>query len=149
MRTLVKAFSFRLFLSVALAGMIYTPLWANDSDTDPGLGVARVSLTNGDVTVQRGNSGDWIEAQVNTPLVAGDTVAVGPSSRAEIQLDHSNLLRLGENSEIYLAELENRSFKIEMVGGLLTYAELRGGEADVDIETVLTASRYSRTARRK
>ena len=135
MRTFAKAFSFRLFLSVALAGMVYLPLWANDSDTDPGLGVARLSLTNGDVTVQRGNSGDWIEAQVNTPLVAGDTIAVGPSSRAEVQLDHSNLLRLGENSEVYLAELENKSFKIEVARGLVTYAELRGGEADVDIET--------------
>jgi hypothetical protein len=135
MRAFMKTFSGRLVLCAALVGMMQTPLWADDNEADPGLGVARVSLTNGDVTLQRGDSDDWIEARVNTPLVAGDTVAVGPSSRAEVQLDHSNFLRLGANTEIFLAELENKSFKIEVTRGLVTYAELRGGEANVDIET--------------
>jgi hypothetical protein len=130
-----KAFSVRLILSFALVGMLQAPLWANDSDTEPALGVARVSLTNGDITLQRGDSGDWIEAPVNTPLVAGDTLATGPASRAEIQLDHSNFLRLGEQSEVYLAELENRRFQIQVTRGLVTYVELHGGEADVALPT--------------
>src|SRR5690348_9239316 len=47
-------------------------------------GVGRVSLINGDVTMQRGDSGDWVNARLNTPLVPGDKVATGHDSRAEI-----------------------------------------------------------------
>ena len=124
-----------LILTVAFAGLVAAPLRANQGETAPDLGVARVSLTHGDVTVRRGDSGDWTEARVNTPLVTGDTIAVGPASRAEVQLDYSNFLRLGEDTEVRLAELENHRFQIQVTHGLVTYVELRGGEADVEIDT--------------
>ena len=38
-------------------------------------GVGRVSLIHGDVTMQRGDSGDWVDAKLNTPMAAGDKVA--------------------------------------------------------------------------
>jgi hypothetical protein len=116
--------------------------WGQDQDEDgPALGVARVSLINGDVTTRRGDSGDWIEAEVNLPLVEGDSVATGRASRAEVQLDHSNLLRLHEESRLNLAELANRRFRVQLEQGMVTYSELRGGESDIDIETALVAVR--------
>ena len=50
--------------------------WAQQNGAPP-WGVARVSLTNGDVTLRRGESGDWMQAQVNSPLVEGDSIAAG------------------------------------------------------------------------
>ena len=60
---------------------------AQGSNDGPGRGVARISLINGDVTVQRGDSGDWIAAAINAPLVVEDSVHTAMASRAEVQLD--------------------------------------------------------------
>ena len=105
------------------------------------LGVARISLTNGDVTTRRGESGDWVEGRVNLPLVEGDSIATGRASRAEVQLDSANFVRLNESTELSMAQLGNRQFRIQVVQGVATYSELKGGEADVDIETPHVAVR--------
>jgi len=132
-----------LFATLIVGCMLTAPhAWGQDQDEDgPALGVARVSLINGDVTARRGDSGDWIEAEVNLPLVEGDSIATGRASRAEVQLDYSNLLRLHEESRVNLAELANRRFRVQLEQGVVTYSELRGGEADIDIETALVAVR--------
>ncbi|MGA2347751.1 MAG: hypothetical protein ABSF93_17190, partial [Candidatus Sulfotelmatobacter sp.] len=38
-------------------------------------GVARVSLIHGDVSTQRGDSGDWSAAVLNQPVMTGDKVS--------------------------------------------------------------------------
>jgi hypothetical protein len=114
---------------------------SENEDEGPALGVARVSVTNGDVTMRRGDSGDWVQAKVNSPLVEGDSIATGPDSRTEIQLDYSNLIRLNENTEVTMASLGNRAFRIQVARGVVNYSELRDGEADVDIETPQVAVR--------
>ncbi|MDE2666657.1 MAG: hypothetical protein OXI69_10925 [Acidobacteriota bacterium] len=120
---------------------------AQSQETGPALGVARLSLAKGDVTVQRGESGDSIQATVNMPLVEADILTAGLASRAEVQLDYSNFLRLNELSEVRLANLGHRTFRIQLERGVLTYSELRGGDADVDIETPLAAVRPEKNGR--
>src|SRR2546426_7714372 len=97
-------------------------------DPDVGRGVARVSLINGDITMQRGDSGDWIAAAVNAPLGAGDKMFAAGASRAELQLDWSNFVRIGENTEIRLADRENRRYQVQISRGVLTYRILRASE---------------------
>src|SRR6476619_3685859 len=63
-------------------------------------GVARISLINGEVSVRRGDSGEWVAAAVNAPLMTEDRVATGPNSRVEIQFDAANVLRAGGNAEV-------------------------------------------------
>lgn len=121
--------------ALALAAMLVLPAFAMAQDADPALGVARVSLINGDVTSQRGDSGDWIEATVNLPLVEGDTLATGERSRAEIQLDFANFLRLADATAVRMIDLENRVFRVELLEGSVNYSELKNGEADIDIDT--------------
>ena len=128
------------FLTLA-AALAANTAWAASEQAESELGVARVSLTNGDVTARRGDSGDWTEGHVNMPLVEGDRLATGRASRAEIQLDFANLLRLNEATEVHLVELANRRFRVQLVRGVATYSELRNGEADVDIETPQVAVR--------
>src|SRR5882762_8395015 len=69
-------------------------------------GVARTSLIQGDVSVQRGDTGEWTAATLNQPLVGGDRISTGDGSQAELQLDHSNILRLGNNAHAKIATLE-------------------------------------------
>ena len=119
-----------LILTLALTGIT----WAAEDD-EPGRGVARVSLMNGDVSVRRGDSGDWVAAAVNAPLSVDDTVVTGANSRAELQLDWANLIRLSSNAEVRLAELEDQRFMLQVARGLVTYRVLRDSEADVEIST--------------
>ncbi len=130
-----------LWILAVAAALGANPGWVASEESESELGVARVSLTNGDVTTLRGDSGDWTEAQVNMPLVEGDRLATGSASRAEIQLDFANLLRLNESTEVHLVELANRRFRIQLARGLVSYSELRDGDADVDIETPQVAVR--------
>ena len=98
-------------------------------------GVARVSLIHGDVSMQRGDSGDTSTVDLNTPLVAGDKVFTGNRSRAEIQLDWANLLRLDEDAQVDIATLERTRIQVQLAQGLANYSVLKGSEADVEINT--------------
>lgn len=102
----------------------------------PTLGVARVSLTDGDVQIVRG-SGDNIKAQAGMPLVLGDRFLSGPKSRAEIQFDGGNFARVSADTEIRIGELGNKRFEIQLVDGIVGLSQFEGFEADVDVETEL------------
>ncbi len=104
-------------------------------DEEPGRGVARISLINGDVSVRRGDSGDWVAAAVNSPLVVPDSVYTGEGSRAEIQLDYANMIRLAGNTEVRFSELEHRRYQIQLARGTVTFSVLRDSDADVDLST--------------
>src|SRR5215475_272262 len=78
---------------------------AAPAEESPGPGVARLSLVHGDVSVQRGDSGDWVATRLNTAIVRGDIIATSSASRAEIQLDYANVLRLSSDSQGKVAEL--------------------------------------------
>src|SRR5438477_10150084 len=111
---------------LAVAGSL-APIQAQDAD-DLKRGVARLSLINGDVNVRRGDSGDWVAGVINAPLLTGDRIATGPSSRAEVQFDASNALRIGANAEVHLAQLEYGRYQVEMARGLATYRILRNND---------------------
>ena len=64
------------------------------ASSGPGRGVARISVINGDVSVRRGDSGDSSPPPVNSPLVVQDRLLTGPVSRAEVQFDWANMVRL-------------------------------------------------------
>ncbi|PYX50480.1 MAG: hypothetical protein DMG76_34545 [Acidobacteria bacterium] len=65
----------------------------------------------GDVSTQRGDTGDWAAAALNQPLVVGDRISTGDNSRAELQLDHANVLRLGNNSQVKIATVERVQYQ--------------------------------------
>src|SRR5687768_4780353 len=111
-----------------------TALLAEDTD-GPGRGVARISVLNGDVSVKRGDSGELIAAAINAPLVVQDRLYTGTGSRAEIQFDWANMIRLAANAEVRLAELENRRYQVQVARGTVTFRVLRDSEADVEIST--------------
>ncbi len=124
-----------------LAGILVMAAPALLAQGEAGRGVARVSLVNGDVTIQRGDSGDWIAAAVNAPLVSGDRVFAARASRAEVQLDHSNFVRLGEDTEVKMADLENGRFQVQVSKGIITYRILRESTGQVEINTPAVAVR--------
>ena len=113
---------------------------------DPGAperGVARVSIVGGEVSVRRGDSGDWVAAVVNAPLMVEDRVSTGANSRAEVQFDSANLIRVGANAEIRLAELGLNHYHLQVAHGTVTFRVLRESPARVEIDTPTVSVRPS------
>ena len=74
--------------------------------------VLRVSLLKGEVSLKRAAGIEWETAQLNTPLVEGDTLATGRDSRLEIQADARNFIRVGENSVIRVVTLRDEGIAL-------------------------------------
>ncbi|MBI4875232.1 MAG: FecR domain-containing protein [Acidobacteria bacterium] len=108
---------------------------AGAEDEGSGRGVARISVIHGDVSVRRGDAGEWIAAAINAPLVVQDGLYTGPLSRAELQFDFANMIRLDESSEVRLSELEYQRYQIQVARGTATFRVLRDSRADVEIST--------------
>jgi hypothetical protein len=97
--------------------------------------VARVSIVNGEVSVRRGDSGDWVAAVINAPVMVEDRLSTGAKSRAEVQFDSANLIRVGANAEIRLAELGYNHYHLQIAHGTVTFRVLRESQARVEVDT--------------
>ncbi|MBA3976505.1 MAG: hypothetical protein C0504_20045 [Candidatus Solibacter sp.] len=104
-------------------------------------GVARLSLMNGEVSVRRGDSGDWVAGAINAPLMTEDRIFAGPRSRAEVQFDYYHRIRLAEETEVRLADIEKGRYLLQLARGTATFAALKGGDAQVEISTPAAAVR--------
>jgi len=117
-----------------------------DADAQPGgpsgeepartdQGVARVSMTHGEVSTQRGDSGDWSAAVANQPVMTGDKVSTGDGSRTELQLDFANIVRLGPNSKANIANLTRKDIQIQLSQGILNYTVSKDSETEPEVDT--------------
>jgi len=128
-----------LVKAMLAVGILASLAWAQDEEQ--GRGVARLSVINGDVSVRRGDSGDWIAAAINAPLMTDDRLFCGPQSRAELQFDFANMIRLGENSEVRLSELEYQRYQVQVARGTVMFRVLRDSHSDVELSTPIVSVR--------
>src|SRR3984893_3899885 len=118
----------------------------SSAQVDISPGVARISLIQGEVSARRGDTGDWAAAALNQPLVGGDRISTGDGSKAEVQLDHSNILRLGNNAQVKIAtveraKIERAQIQVQVGQGLAYYTVFEDSEAEVEIDTPNAAVR--------
>lgn len=106
---------------------------------EPGRAVARLGILNGDASIRRGDSNDWVAAAINAPLMSGDEISVGAGSRAEVQIDEAHFLRIAGDTELRLADLENGHYQVQISHGLVTWRVLRASQAHPDISTPLVS----------
>jgi FecR protein len=138
--------SLALVALVVAAALCSAPLWAQDNaepdgQYEPGRAVARISILNGDVSVRRGDSGDVVAAALNAPIMADDRLLTSSSSRAEVQLDSSNMIRIGPNAEVRFTAMDVKSFQIQIATGTVTFRTLRPSQAQVEVDTPSVAVR--------
>jgi hypothetical protein len=118
---------------------------AQDVAGDQQHGVARLSIVQGDVNVKRANSGDLVAAVVNAPLMTGDHLQTSPGSRAEVQLDAANLVRLAPNTDLGFADLEYGRYQVQLGAGAIQYRMLNDQSAQVEIDTPSIAAKPLQT----
>jgi len=131
--------------SAALAVLVasLSPARAQDPD-DQKRGVARISVANGEVSVRRGDSGDWVPAVINAPLLTADQLSTAPNSRAEVEFDSGNALRIGGDAVVVLSELEYNRYQMAVERGTVTFRVLRPSGADIELDTPSVSVRPSK-----
>lgn len=77
---------------------------------------AKLLLEEGDVQINKNNQG-YEQADVNIELGQSDKVRTAEDSRAIIQLENNNIIRLGENTEISLEDLAEKEIIIKQFKG--------------------------------
>ena len=108
---------------------------AGEAPAQTNQGVGRISMIHGDVSTQRGDSGDWSAAVLNQPVLNGDKVSTGAGGRAEVQLDFANILRLGSNAQANLANFTHDHIQVQLAQGLANYSVFNESEAEPEIDT--------------
>ena len=112
----------------------YAGQQGNDAE-DQQHGVARLSIAQGDVNVKRGDNGELTVAVVNAPLMTQDTLQVGGGSRAEVELDYANVLRLAPNTQLIVADLQYHRARMQLGMGTLILRVLRESDAQIEVDT--------------
>jgi uncharacterized membrane protein YgcG len=105
-----------------------------DDAHDPPSRVARISFTDGSVSLQPGGTGDWGTATRNRPMTIGDKLWVDQNSRAELQAGQA-ALHLGSMTAISFLNLDQNITQIRLAEGKLNFRVreiLQGDTYEVD-----------------
>ncbi|HUI62626.1 MAG TPA: DUF6600 domain-containing protein [Steroidobacteraceae bacterium] len=97
---------------LTLAGV--SPLMAQDADP-PGR-VARLSFTQGAVSIEPAGMQDWAEATLNRPLTTGDKLWTDQGARAELDMGAA-VIRLGESTGFSFLNLDDRIAQMNVTAG--------------------------------
>ncbi|HZQ51935.1 MAG TPA: FecR family protein [Bryobacteraceae bacterium] len=104
-------------------------------------GVTRLSIVQGDVNVRRGDNGELVAAVTNAPLTVKDQLQTSQGSRAEVELDAGNLIRLAPNTELNFADLEYHRYQVQLGAGTIIYRVLRNSNSQAEVDTPSVAFR--------
>jgi Family of unknown function (DUF6600)/FecR protein len=98
------------------------------------LGSLRVSLIEGDVQIRTEDTGEWVPASINMPLVDGDQVWVPEGGRTELQLRDGTFLRLDESSALEILTIEKDSYQFYLTEGrgYVNFRGLKGSILQID-----------------
>ncbi len=94
-------FSLLLLLIAALFWL--SPVNAEQSCTPK---TATIDSIQGNVEIQRAETSTWFKASLEHGLCNGDVVKIHPQSRAVVYLQNNTVLRLDENTEVSITEVD-------------------------------------------
>jgi hypothetical protein len=127
----------RVISGVALVGVLLTGALLIPSEKAPaknGPGVARVSLVEGSAVVQRGDNHTQTNAVRNAPLLPGDYISTGRTSRAELQFDGYTAVRLGGNAQARITSNDPDNRRMQLADGTAEIGMVHEGQM-MQVET--------------
>ena len=118
MRSLSHSVRSAVLLLVSLA---ICPAFAQDpgdpgQDQDPPGRVARLSQTQGSVSLQPAGVQDWAAADINRPLTTGDKLWTDQDSRAELDIGVA-AIRLGSTTGFSFLNLDDHTAQMQVTAG--------------------------------
>jgi hypothetical protein len=106
--------------------------------SDPPTRVARLSYVHGAVSFVPAGENDWVEAQLNRPLVTGDKLWTDNGSRAELEIG-SAAMRMDAQTSFDFLNLDDNAAQVELTQGSLNLRVRRlydGQSYEVDTPTL-------------
>ena len=123
------------FIAVSLGSAL--PAGAEQAPDKTGPGVTRVSVVQGSVVVQRGDGNKQVAAVVNAPLLPGDYISTGTSSRGELQFNGEAAVRLGGNVQARITNDDPNNRQLQLADGTIEVGIVHaGGPIQVDTPSV-------------
>ena len=141
----IGVISASLIVAAVLVGVMLTSVHQTPhehvlSKNGPGTagpGVVRVSVVEGSAVVQRGNSHVQTDAVRNAPMLPGDYISTGNTSRAELQFDGYTAIRLGGNAQARIVSNDPNDRRVQLADGTAAIGMMHDGEAmQVDTPSV-------------
>ena len=80
-------------------------------------------------------------AALNAPLTSTDRLLTGEGSRAEIQFDAANMIRLAPSTEVRLGDLAYHQYQVQIAAGTTLFRVMRDNDAQIEISTPSIAVR--------
>jgi hypothetical protein len=129
----------RLAVFLAGLGLAFGAL-AQDNDTpvDPPGRVARLSSMQGDVSFVPAGENDWVQAQLNRPLITGDKLWTDRGSRATLEVGAA-AVRVDQSTSFDFLNLTDDAAQMELTQGTLNLRVRRlydGQSYEVDTPTL-------------
>src|SRR3569833_3210892 len=87
-------------------------------DPDPPGRAGRLSLVQGDVSLQPAGAQDWANAVSNRPLTTGDRLWSDQDGRAEVQVGPATV-RLGANTGFSFLNVDDDTIQMRMTAGVV------------------------------
>ena len=111
---------------------------ASGAAVDPPTRVARLSVIQGAVSFVPAGENDWVQAEINRPLISGDKLWTDRGGRAELQIG-SSAVRVDEQSSFNFLNLDDNMAQIELTQGTINLRVRRiydGQTYEVDTPTL-------------
>ncbi len=138
--SVVSAISAAVFVGVMLSSALRTPTERAPDVNGPG--IVRVSVVEGSVVVQRGGSHVQTNAVPNAPMLPGDYISTGNTSRAELQFDGYTALRLGGNVQARI--VSDGPNRVQLADGTIEIGMAQDGHAmQIDTPSVGVRTRQA------
>ena len=130
-RSLYLLVLFSLLLAISLAA----PKRAAADDDDPPGRVARLSVTEGQVSFSPAGTDDWVAAVLNRPVTIGDKLWTDKDSRAELHVDTA-AFRLGDQTGISFLNLNDQTIQLRITEGTVSLRVRRLGDGEtIEVDT--------------
>jgi len=120
----------KAFLLACLAGLLlFVAPRARADEADPPSRVARISLLDGNVSLQPSGTDDWAAAAMNRPVTVGDKLWTDQNSRAELQAGEASL-HLGSMTALSFLNLDENILQARIAEGAINFRvrEMREGD---------------------
>jgi len=128
-----------LLAGVTLAFAAWAQPASDEGDqADPPSRVARLSYIHGDVSFVPAGENDWVQAQLNRPLVTGDKLFADGGARAALEIGAASV-RMDQNSNFDFLNLDDNNAQMELTQGSLNLRVRRlydGQNYEIDTPTL-------------
>lgn len=105
-------------LLIVMSGL---PALAQENGQKAAASPLRLSYVEGDISFSRLGAEDWVEAQINTPLAAGDALYVGRDGNLELQMGSRAFVRADDDTQLTLVNQTADFVQFKITSGRVSF----------------------------